>query len=150
MCSYILRLVWCRKGSKDNDCKKTRESHEWQRYKTKEFEPNKLTWHFDIAHASVEVWKTLQKPMVSRNSATDCGEWNSNFPDAFGAADQRDDQNDCERIHHETLKPAQATRLVVDDFRKVQTAEHARGGNSGGEWSCKWRKGRESVLSPRL
>ena len=88
--------------------------------------------------------------MVSRNSATDCGEWNSNFPDAFGAADQRDDQNDCKRIHHEALKPAQATWLVVNNFRKVQTAEHARGGNGSGEWSGKWQKGRESVLSPRL
>jgi len=150
MCSYLLRLVWCRKGSKYNDGKKARESHEWQRYKTKVFKPNELTWHFDITNASIEVWKTLEKPVVGRNSATNCGEWDGYFPDAFGAADQRDDQNDCERIHHETLKPAQATRLVVDDFRKVQTAEHARGGNSGGEWSCKWRKGRESVLSPRL
>ena len=108
--------MWCRKGGKYNYCKKTRESHEWQRYKTKEFEPNELAWHFDITHASVEIWKALKKPVVSLNSATDCGEWNSNFPDAFGAADQCDDQNDCERIHHETLKPAQATRLVVDDF----------------------------------
>ena len=88
--------------------------------------------------------------MVSRNSATDCGEWNGDLPDAFGAADQRDDQNDCKRIHHETLKPTQATWFVVNDLRKVQTAEHACGGNSGGEWSCKWRKGREGVLSPRL
>ena len=143
-------MVWCRKGSKDNDCKKTRESHEWQRYKTKEFEPNKLAWHFDIAHASVQIGESFQKPVVGRNPATDCGKWNSDLPDAFGAADQCDDQNDCERIHHETLKPAQATRLVVNDFRKVQTAEHAGGGNSGGEWSGKWRKGRESVLCPRL
>jgi hypothetical protein len=142
--------VWCRKGSKYNDCKKTREGHEWQRYKTKVFEPNELTWHFDITHASVEVWKTLKKPVVRRYCAADQGQRHSELPDALGAADQRDDQNDCERIHHETLKPAQATRLVVDDFRKVQTAEHARGGNSGCEWSCKWRKGRESVLSPRL
>ena len=142
--------MWCRKGSKYNDGKKARESHEWQRYKTKEFEPNELTRHFDIAHASVKIWKTLKKPVVSRNPATDCGEWNGNFPDALGAADQRDDQNECEWIHHETLKPAQATRLVVNDFGKVQTAEHARGGNSCREWPGKWRKGRESVVSPRL
>jgi len=108
--------VWCRKGSKYNDCKKTRESHEWQRYKTKEFEPNELTWHFDITHASVKIGKSFQKPVVGRNTATDCGEWNGYFPDALGAADQRNDQNDCEWIHDETLIPAQATRLVVNDF----------------------------------
>jgi len=146
----LLRLLWGWKGSKDNDCKKTRESHEWQRYKTKEFEPNKLAWHFDVTHAGVQIGESFQKPVVGRNPAADCGKWNSNFPDAFGAADQCDDQNDCEWIHHEALKPAQATGLVVDDFRKVQTAEHARGCNSGGEWSGKWEKGRESVLSPRL
>jgi len=109
-------LLWCWKGGKYDDCKKTGEGHEWQRYKTKVFKPNELTWHFDITYASVEVWKTLKKPVIGRNPATDCGKGNGDFPDAFGAADQRDDQNDCERIHHETLKPAQATWLVVDDF----------------------------------
>ena len=114
------------------------------------FKPNELAGHLDITYASVKVWKTLKKPVIGRNPATDCGEWNGNFPDAFGAADQTDDQNDCERIHHEALKPAQATWLVVDDFRKVQTAKHASSRNGGGEWPRKWRKGGKSVVSPRL
>ena len=109
-------MLWCRKGSKYDDRKKTGEGHKWQRYKTKEFEPNELAGHFDITHASVQIRESFQKPVVGRNSATDCGEWNGNFPDAFGAADQCDDQNDCEWIHHEALKPAQATWLVADDF----------------------------------
>ena len=87
-------MLWCRKGSKYNDRKKTGESHKWQRYKTKVFEPNELTWHFYITYASIKVWKTLKKPVVSRNTATDCGEWNGNFPDALGATDQCDDEKD--------------------------------------------------------
>ncbi len=150
MCSYLLRLLWCWKGSKDNDCKKTGEGHKRQRYKTKVLKPNELAGHFDIAYARVKVWKTLKEPVVGRDASTNSCEWNGNFPDALGFTNQRNDQNDCKRIHHEALKPAQATRLVVNDFRKVQTAKHARGGNGSGEWSCKWRKGRESVLSPRL